>query len=252
MHPSPLPISSAKVVELRQYTLRPGARQRLVDLFEAELVEPQEEAGMRLGGLFLDRDDPDRFVWFRGFSDLASRRRSLEHFYFGPVWEQFRDAANATMLDSDDVLLLGPTDPARPPAEPAEGRAAAGGQGPGEEWVTVCVYAHPPDAGLTRWLTEELAAGVERELGVRVATYRSEPATNDFPMLPVRQDNVFVWMAAFSSEEEYESAKGRLLDSTVWQQDISPRLESRLTGRQYLRLQPTGRSSHPAPGPAGG
>ena len=36
---------AAAVVELRQYTLRPGRRDALVSLFESRLVEPQEEAG---------------------------------------------------------------------------------------------------------------------------------------------------------------------------------------------------------------
>jgi len=34
------------VVELRQYTLRPGQRDVLIDLFDRNLVESQETAGM--------------------------------------------------------------------------------------------------------------------------------------------------------------------------------------------------------------
>ncbi|MEU3192720.1 NIPSNAP family protein [Streptomyces sp. NPDC006992] len=68
------------VIELRQYTLRPGRRDELVDLFEREFVESQEEVGMRVLGQFRDLDDPDRFVWLRGFPDMASRRRGLTEF----------------------------------------------------------------------------------------------------------------------------------------------------------------------------
>lgn len=32
-------------------------------------------------GQFRDLDDPDRFVWLGGFSDMESRRRSVEAFY---------------------------------------------------------------------------------------------------------------------------------------------------------------------------
>src|ERR687892_2319959 len=96
------------VIELRQYELHPGRREELIELFDGELIEPQEACGMRVIGQFRDLDRPDRFVWLRGFSDMASRRESLEAFYGGPVWRAHKDAANATMIDSDDVLLLRP------------------------------------------------------------------------------------------------------------------------------------------------
>src|SRR5690349_21696392 len=106
------------VVELRQYTLRPGSRDTLVEIFEANFVESQEELGMAIGGLFHDRDDADRFVWMRGFGSMEKRREALAAFYGGPVWKQHGPAANATMVDSDDVLLLQPTEPAHPASEP--------------------------------------------------------------------------------------------------------------------------------------
>src|SRR5829696_7935028 len=55
------------VLELRQYTLHPGKRDVLIELFEREFVESQEALGMQLVGQFRDADDPDRFVWLRGF-----------------------------------------------------------------------------------------------------------------------------------------------------------------------------------------
>src|SRR5664279_4835818 len=96
------------VIELRQYTLKPGQRDVLIDLFEREFVETQEAVGMHLIGQFRDLGRPDRFVWIRGFPDMPSRAQSLQAFYGGPVWQANRDAANATMIDSDNVLLLRP------------------------------------------------------------------------------------------------------------------------------------------------
>ena len=72
------------VVELRQYTLRPGQRDVLIDLFDRELVESQEAAGMTIVGQFRDLDDPDRFVWIRGFPSMPSRARALCAFQTGP------------------------------------------------------------------------------------------------------------------------------------------------------------------------
>jgi NIPSNAP len=96
------------VIELRQYTLRPGARDVLFELFDRALAEGQEAVGIRMIGWFRDLDDPNNFVWLRAFSDMAARAQALEAFYGGPVWAEHRNDANATMIDSDNVLLLRP------------------------------------------------------------------------------------------------------------------------------------------------
>src|SRR5512147_1900401 len=94
------------IVELRQYTLHPGKRDALIELFDREFVETQEAVGIQVIGQFRNLDDPDQFVWLRGFNDMSARAQSLAAFYGGPVWKAHRDAANATMIDSDNVLLL--------------------------------------------------------------------------------------------------------------------------------------------------
>src|SRR5262245_3006525 len=99
------------VLELRQYTLKPGQRDKLIDLFERHFIESQEAVGMTLVGQFRDRRRPNHFVWVRGFADMLSRHKALDSFYGGPVWAAHRDEANGTMLDSDDVLLLKPARP---------------------------------------------------------------------------------------------------------------------------------------------
>ena len=106
--PRTTPNRLSPVVELRQYTLHPGKRDALIDVFERHLVESQEETGMNIIGQFRDLDRPDHFVWMRGFDDMEARRQALETFYNGPVWHAHRDAANATMIDSDDVLTAAP------------------------------------------------------------------------------------------------------------------------------------------------
>src|SRR6478609_2910222 len=99
------------VVELRQYTLHSGKRDVLIELFDREFVETQEEVGMKIIGQFRDLDHQDRFVWLRGFRDMNSRGKALSDFYGGPVWKAHREAANATMIDSENVLLLRPALP---------------------------------------------------------------------------------------------------------------------------------------------
>ncbi|MFJ9692578.1 NIPSNAP family protein [Kitasatospora sp. NPDC101183] len=161
----------APVVELRRYTLHPGARDTLVDLFEREFVTGQQDAGITLGGRFYDLDDPDRFVWIRSFPDMTRRRRALEAFYTGPVWRAHRDAANATMADSDDVhLLRGPG--YTPP--------------PGTAEVTA-VLCHPDDPAA-------FDAYAARHLTPAHALHRTEHAPNDYPLLPVHEgEDVRLW-----------------------------------------------------------
>ncbi|MFE2145580.1 hypothetical protein ACFXA3_28255 [Streptomyces sp. NPDC059456] len=50
------------IVGPRQYTLRPGARESLIELFEREFVTGQQAVGITVGGRFRDLDDPNRFV----------------------------------------------------------------------------------------------------------------------------------------------------------------------------------------------
>jgi hypothetical protein len=71
-------------------------------------VESQEATGMRVLGQFRNLDDPDEFVWLRSFPGMAARHASLTAFYSGPVWRANSAAANATMVDVSNVLLLTP------------------------------------------------------------------------------------------------------------------------------------------------
>jgi hypothetical protein len=194
------------VLELRQYTLHPGKRDVLIELFERALIEPQEAAGMRILGQFRDLDRPDRFVWIRGFPDMPGRAKALSAFYGGPVWKAHREAANATMIDSDDVLLLRP----RAPGFPAPGRE----QSPTMVVATICL--RPFEAEAAPLVTE---AG-----GRPLATLETEPAENDYPALPVRTgEDVVVWLSSFDSPERF---RVRRLPAQV----------------QHLRLAPTARS----------
>ena len=102
------PARLSPVVELRQYDLVPGTRDTLIGVFDSHLVEGQELQEMAIIGQFRDLDNPDSFVWLRGFADMEARKRALTGFYSGPVWLANRDAANATMLRFDNVYLLRP------------------------------------------------------------------------------------------------------------------------------------------------
>src|ERR1700759_4852110 len=75
------------IVELRQYTVHPGMRDPFIAMFEREFIETQEATGINVIGEFRDLDDPNHFVWLRGFPDMPSRAESLQAFYGGPIWK---------------------------------------------------------------------------------------------------------------------------------------------------------------------
>ncbi|WP_159017452.1 NIPSNAP family protein [Cognatiluteimonas profundi] len=232
--------SPCSVLELRQYTLRPGQRDVLIELFEREFIESQEAVGMTLFGQFRDLDAPDRFVWLRGFTDMPARAAALSAFYGGPAWQAHRDAANATMLDSDNVLLLRPVHPDsgfRPGARPASGQSTT-------QLVvaTLCHFAAPVDAAAIALLDDAITALLVDAGATILATLVSEPAPNNFPRLPVREgEHVLAWFMAFDTIQAYLQHCDALAGSPAWRSAASEL--QRLTMRsETLRLAPTARS----------
>ncbi len=235
-----------EVIELRQYTLYPGKRDVLIGLFEREFVESQEALGMRLVGQFRDLDNPDRFVWLRGFRDMNSRKAALESFYGGPVWKAHRDEANATMADSSNVLLLRAVDPASEFTLAGISRPPVGAtQRPSSLVVATIYYLAAPvdDAFIT--LFEKRLTPLMTETGAQpLAYFKTETAENNFPRLPVRTgENVFVWFSLFSSPDAYAAHLHRLEQTKVWNEKLQPELSRFLKSPvEHLRLAPTTRS----------
>jgi hypothetical protein len=231
------------VVELRQYTLHAGCRDELIDLFEREFIEAQEALGMRVIGQFRDLDAANRFVWLRGFSDMASRAASLAAFYGGPVWRAHRDAANATMIDSDNVLLLRPAWPGAGIDVRGRTRAAAASraQAPGLLDTTLFHLREPPSAELLQFCRDTMAPVLARG-GARVlGWYVTESAPNNFPRLPVREgEAVLAGFALFDDAAAFET----FMRSGAWRRDVHPTLARWLARpAESLRLAPTARSA---------
>lgn len=176
-----MPAVSSGIVELRQYTLKRNRRDELIALFEREFIESQEVLGMTLFGLFRDRKRPDRFVWLRGFHDMPARKEALSRFYGGPVWQTHGSAANDTMIDSDNVMLLCPARPgsgfAPPIARVFEPLLCL--VWPFSDGRQCSVFAN-------RFLTEiPMHSPVDH--GTLLAAFVTETSANTYPKLPVRE-----------------------------------------------------------------
>jgi hypothetical protein len=232
--------AETSVVDLRQYTLVPGARDTLIDLFDQHFVESQEAVGIHVIGQFRDLDDPDRFVWLRGFDSLAARGEALPRFYHGPVWQEHRERANATMLDSDDALLLEPIHLG--PAYPRYGAPRL--DAPAQSVVAVIVaYLAGPITAADRSLADEARACLAESGADVVAMFTTHAAENNFPALPLRDEHVLVWIARCPDDAGYGRYRRTLDASAAWARALDRLGErSNRLPMQQLRLRPTNRS----------
>jgi quinol monooxygenase YgiN len=241
------------VVELRQYTLRPGQRDVLIDLFDREFVESQEADGMAIVGQFRDLDDPDRFTWIRGFASMTDRARALASFYGGPAWKAHSAAANATMIDSDNVLLLRPVTArsgfpppaaARPPAGHGAAAQSHDPAAPSRVLVTLYYRDRPFDQAFADFFDRQARPVLTEAGATPLACLQTEHAENTFPALPVRTgENVFAWLARFPSPALLDAHLHQIERSAEWRDSVLPALSALITGApQRLRLAPTARS----------
>ena len=228
------------VVELRQYTLRGGQREVLVSVFEKNFIESQNELGAHVLGIFRDLDDPDRFVWLRGFENMAARPTALGSFYGGPVWRAHSAVANATMIDSENVLLLRPAGPGLGfPAPPSKTAAS-----PGIIGATIH-YLHEVDAAqFTRVFDETILPRLTSAGAQPIARLVTEDSPNNFPRLPIRErDRTFVWFARWpdlAAEEAFVTAFSKL---SGWRDSVPEAVLPALMQKpERLRLAPTRRS----------
>jgi quinol monooxygenase YgiN len=223
---------SLSVFDLRQYTLKGGTRVAFTRLFEEQFVTSQDEVGSHVCAVFRDLDDPDRFVWMRGFTDMPARKAALEAFYYGPVWRAHREQANAMIVDSDNVLLL----------KSATGTVRATTLG-GRGLVRIAIHRlHDVDwAAFDEAFTARLQPAIAVAGGRVAATLVTEMAANNFPLLPVREhDPVFVWIAHFPDEAAERAFSQRLNATSGWRDNIAEAvLPALMQKAEVLRLMPS-------------
>ena len=174
---------------------------------------------------------------------MPSRQRGLESFYTGPTWLANRNAANATMVDSDNVRLLRHARATWALASPAAPRPHRDAEAALPQSVFVLMVATlpgAPDEALKRTFERD-ALPLLRECGLMpIAVFETEPAPNNFPRLPVREgEPVFAWLSRSASAGQADLALARW-DASPRAAAAMPRLGIRSV--QRMRLQPCARS----------
>ncbi len=226
-------------IELRRYRMKPGRRDDLVALFEEHFIETQEACGMVPLGHYRDLDNDDAFVWLRGFPRFEDRAAALTAFYVeSDAWRANRDAANDTMIDSDDVLLL------RPARERSgfdlrgmvRPQRSAHDQVQGFLWVCVMMLEMPAsEATVTAFERDALPLISTAANGV--SYFITEERRNDFPKLPVRENEyAFVACGLCGSLDDLGQCQRIVHERFV------PAVVEGIVSLENLRLRPARRS----------
>jgi hypothetical protein len=230
-----------QVIELRNYVLQDGRRADFIRHFEEHFLRSQRDEGMHVLGQFAVVDQPDRFVWMRGFADMKTRRRGLDGFYDGALWQTRRAETNAMLRDHEDVHLLQPLDAIErlTGGLSIEDRAseAPGVVSPTAGLVVADFYRA---AGRLDRLVHVFAQRLRPELIERghqvLGHFVAELAPNDYPRLKVIQDPaLLVVLTAYRDAAHHAGLHAQ------WnlRAELKPLLRA---GVVTLRLQPTARS----------
>jgi hypothetical protein len=191
------------------------------------------------------------FVWLRGFDGMEARKEALTAFYDGPVWTTHRDAANATMIDSDDVRLLKPAWPgagfdlsgAQRGALPEHGKASTDNRLTGI--VVIQIHHLRPGAEADFVGRFETAAGpiLTAAGGRLLGAFITEHGENSFPRLPVRLgENVFIAVTGFDSVEAHGRHEAAPANAPQWQAFLQAAQSAIAKPSETLRLSATSQS----------
>ena len=174
---------------------------------------------------------------------MSAREQSLKAFYSGPVWKAHRDAANATMIDWDNVSSSSPS------LRDLDFRSTTTIVHPastetydGFEKATIYCFDSPVNAKFISYFENTMQPALMA--GATLLTYFvTEDGPNTFPALPIREgENVFVWFGGFQDQAAYDSPAA-LTQSPRWRDEISKELARRLKREpEMLKLSPTTRS----------
>ena len=76
------------VIEVRVYRVAEGKMDEWERFFHDKLVEPQEEAGIKILSAYRSAGDENLFVWLRQFSGKANMAKERDAFYKSDRWQK--------------------------------------------------------------------------------------------------------------------------------------------------------------------
>ena len=93
------------IVEVRSYRITPGKRDEFIEFFETRSIKALQSHGMKVVGPMVDVENPNKFVFLRGFPTMADLHRMKDEFYGGKLWKEELEQIAMPMIESYDVIL---------------------------------------------------------------------------------------------------------------------------------------------------
>jgi heme-degrading monooxygenase HmoA len=93
------------IVEVRSYRITPGKRDEFIEFFEKRSVPALRSHGMKVVGPLTDLENPNKFVFLRGFPSMEDLYRMKSEFYEGKLWKEELESLAMPMIESYDVIL---------------------------------------------------------------------------------------------------------------------------------------------------
>lgn len=231
-----------KVLELRNYLVKPGRRDEFINLFEKNFVQSQNILGGYILGQYRVKGAENNFLWIRGFPDMPARYKYLNDFYYGsPAWKQHKSEANSMLLNNDNVYLLKPLNLKDGPNDAAPSfNTNWFGQQKGVAVIDLYTSNTKRDK-LIEFVKKKYLTILNDSKIEHTSFWTSETTPNDFTGLPVFQDkNLLVQITFYKSESDYK-AKVKVIDSKM-NDDLKSELADLTTIKNTLILYPTEKS----------
>jgi len=97
------------LVELREYEIAEGAMADFVKVFDEEVVPYQTSKGIVFLGSYVSEENPNTFIWLRGFKDQAELDRIYKAIYESEHWLTVIKPKVADILLKKKGTLIRPT-----------------------------------------------------------------------------------------------------------------------------------------------
>lgn len=196
--------SGFRVIEFRNYLLRPNVLARFHSLFNKRFVKPMTALGGFTVRQYRVKGGPDRFVWLRAFANMQSRLEFLKAFYLeSEIWKAHKNEANSMMVNSDNVFLLRPLAENGNMFEVNTSATRTNLQKSRQILVADFYICNGRLEQAIELFSKE--SSFASESGRRKSSlWVSEMSENQFPQLPAFQDkNLLVMLSEFDDEKEY-------------------------------------------------
>ena len=195
-----------RVLELRNYLLKPNTSEGFRKLFNEQFVQPMHVLGGHTVGQFRIDSVEDHFVWMRGYKDMQVRLKFLNDFYLGDgkLSETGSSIKQSTLAKEKAVVVV-------------------------DFYVCNGQLQDGIDLIKGRYLPFMNSIGVSD-----ITLWISEMSENEFPRLPAFQDkNLLVTISVYKDKGDYES---KIKKADAPEADLKNRMLEVITTRSRLVL----------------